>query len=306
LAGTNGHGFYGSGKTRKRKMKRLLILILVFPLAVASCELPFPLFYWWDKITAPYPVENLSLEEGSRMSKLGWAVYDYDADQVREDLEEGYDPNKSYNEGRWTGSTPLHIIAESFYDTFTHEQFGQDIPNPPPDVAMIQLLVEAGADINQRPYIWDRIYRYNDIESILRRRSFIKTDVFPQTEEERERLLLIQNTGYAKRFVEDSNRVLEAFLKAGADPDMRGHSVPFSGYSIAGHMTDERAAKYFARGTRPVNEAIKKGMRWESQVDLLLQYTTLDKDSLKAARQSKDKAMVQKIKKLWKEQEARK
>jgi hypothetical protein len=70
-------------------------------------------------------------------------------------------------------------------------------------------------------------------------------------------------------------------------------------------MTDERAAKYFARGTRPVNEAIKKGMRWESQVDLLLQYTTLDKDSLKAARQSKDKAMVQKIKKLWKEQEAR-
>jgi hypothetical protein len=43
-------------------------------------------------------------------------------------------------------------------------------------------------------------------------------------------------------------------------------------------------------------------MRWESQVDLLLQYTTLDKDSLKAAKQSKDKAMIEKITKLWNEQ----
>ena len=70
-------------------------------------------------------------------------------------------------------------------------------------------------------------------------------------------------------------------------------------------MTLIEAEKYFAKGTRPINEAIKKGMRWENQVDLLLQYTTLDKDSLKAAKQSKDKAMIEKITRLWNEQNGR-
>jgi len=66
----------------------------------------------------------------------------------------------------------------------------------------------------------------------------------------------------------------------------------------------EEASEYFAKGTRPLYEAIKKGMRWESQVDLLLQYTTLDEDSLKAARESKDPAMIAKITRLWNEQNA--
>ena len=286
-------------------MKPLLILILVFPLAVASCDLLFPLFYWWDKITAVDPVEHLSFEEGSRMSKLGWAIFTLNVEQVRAYLEEGYDPDQSYGDEGWMSRNPLNMVARKFYDTFVREELGESIPNPPPDVAILELLVEAGADVNRRPFIWIRVYNYDDsdIVSILRTVSFIRHGVSPETEEERERLLLIQNTGYAKRFVEDSNSVIEAFLKAGADPDMRGHPVPFGARSEVGQMTDERAAKYFARGTRPVNEAIKKGMRWESQVDLLLQYTTLDKDSLKAARQSKDRAMVEKITRLWAEQE---
>jgi len=70
-------------------------------------------------------------------------------------------------------------------------------------------------------------------------------------------------------------------------------------------MTEEEANEYHAKGTRPINEAIKKGMRWESQVDLLLQYTTLDEDSLEAAKESKEPAMIEKINKLWNEQNAK-
>ena len=67
-------------------------------------------------------------------------------------------------------------------------------------------------------------------------------------------------------------------------------------------ITDEEANAYFDKGTRPVNEAIEKGMLWESQVDILLEYTLLDEESLRSAEKSRDSAMVKKIKKLWKEQ----
>jgi hypothetical protein len=99
--------------------------------------------------------------------------------------------------------------------------------------------------------------------------------------------------------------VLEAFLKAGADPDKRGHPYPYSYEAMRNRITDEEADEYFAQGTRPINEAIKKGIRWERQVDLLLQYTVLDEDSLIAARESRDPAMIEKITKLWDEQNAR-
>jgi len=105
-------------------------------------------------------------------------------------------------------------------------------------------------------------------------------------------------------FVNDANRVIEAFLKAGADPDKRGHPYPYTKEANWEKITDEEADEYFAKGTRPINEAIKKGIRWESQVDLLLQYTALDEDSLEAAEESKDPAMIEKITKLWKEQNA--
>jgi hypothetical protein len=68
------------------------------------------------------------------------------------------------------------------------------------------------------------------------------------------------------------------------------------------NFSDEEANAYFVQGTRPVNEAIKKGMVWESQVDLLLQYTGLDEASLEVARESGDPAMIGKINRLWIEQ----
>jgi hypothetical protein len=100
--------------------------------------------------------------------------------------------------------------------------------------------------------------------------------------------------------VHNASRLLAALLEAGADPDQLGSSSPYNWTD--GWMDDKGAQIRFAQGTRPLNEAIKKGMVWESQVDLLLKYTSLDEASLDAARESGDPGMVEKIEKLWNEQ----
>ena len=43
-------------------------------------------------------------------------------------------------------------------------------------------------------------------------------------------------------------------------------------------------------------------MNWESQVDILLEYTKLDEASLVAAQESRDLAMEAKIAALWRKQ----
>jgi len=107
-----------------------------------------------------------------------------------------------------------------------------------------------------------------------------------------------------KEQVATCNRVIQAFIDAGADPDMRGSPKPFE-HVITNvfFMNDWIASLYYRKGTRPINEAIKKGMEWESQVDLLLKYVKLDKDSLAAAQESGDPAMIDKITRLWDDQE---
>jgi hypothetical protein len=104
-------------------------------------------------------------------------------------------------------------------------------------------------------------------------------------------------------YIGDANRLLAAFLELGADPDKLGHPYPFSYDWKVPFLTDRRAEKYFSKGSRAINIAIEKGIMWESQVDLLLQYTKLDQESLKAAERSKDPAMIAKIEKLWDQQQ---
>jgi hypothetical protein len=219
------------------------------------------------------------------------AIYGEESDKVQAYLNKGFDPNYCHGECGWVDSNPLAVVAESFYNTYWRTFRGEKIPYPIPDIATLEVLVAGGADVNMRPYIWDRVRIHNnkDLNSLWGSSSVngkpdgIEADM-------------------KDCFIKDANRVLEAFLKAGANPDMLGHPYPFSPEAMKARITDEQAKGYFAKGTRAINEAIEKGLAWESQVDLLLKYTNLDEESLKAAERSNDPAMVKKIQKLWKAQ----
>jgi hypothetical protein len=220
------------------------------------------------------------------------AIYRIESEDVQTYLKNGADPNYCKGEAGWIDSNPLSVVAQHFYTTFWKEKYGKEIPEVMPDLAIFKLLFDAGADINKRPYIWERIYHSSN-----RRIASIKRDKLPVEETEKQIL----------DFINSANRILQLFLEKGADPDMLGDPRPYT-YAKPGTpdypMNDEKAKVYFARGTRPINEAIKKGSIWESQVDLLLQYTKLDENSLIAAKESGDLLMIEKISQLWERQKS--
>ena len=162
---------------------------------------------------------------------------------------------------------------------------------------MFDLLLLHGADVNKRPYVWYIVTRTksDDVERLWQSWLGSSVDGKPLVDAS-------EKDEYWKSSVEDENRLLRAFLKAGANPDMLGHPYPFSLDAERAGITDRQAKKYFAKGTRAINEAIEKGIAWESQVDILLQYTKLDEESLNAAQRSGDPEMIKKIQKLWEKQ----
>ncbi len=205
-------------------------------------------------------------------------------------FKQGVNPNFCIGEAGWSESNPLLILSGSRYDhTVIINIDGFD---PDSDIKTFHALIQAGADVNLFPYIWKLVYKNTNY--YLRK---MRIDLKREHKSEEE------ITYRQEKWVESSDRLLEAFIKAGADPDMRGDPYPFDWEKTRWNMTDEIALMYFKAGTRPINEAIKKGMAWEPEVDLLLKYVKLDEDSVKAAKASGDSAMIQKIELLWAEQE---
>jgi len=227
------------------------------------------------------------------------AIYNEDVNLVKKYLEAGADPNRCRGENGWVDSNPLKVVTEGFFNTYDYRnQKPEVMSETAPDAAIIRLLAAAGADVNRLPYVWDRVYRWgrknNGYKLIIDQRKFEGLPLDPVS-------IQIE----METHVRDANRVIAALLEAGADPDKPGHPFPFGYDWKVPFLTDKKANKYFMEGTRAINEAIEKGMQWESQVDLLLQYTKLDEESLKAAERSKDPAMIEKITKLWEIQEGR-
>ena len=237
-------------------------------------------------------------------------------DEIEDLLKAGVDPNRCEGVAGWYDSNPLCVMVSAV---------------PPPQrvictderqMQILRLLHEYGADIHRRPYIWYKVNEFNNeyLDDRLKSDySFLAGDIMNIENESElearddvpyfrriEKLaaqLEMEDSERDKKFmqyIDYSNKVIKVLLEMGADPDQKGHPFPFTREAIL-MMNDKKAAKYFAQGTRAINEAIEKGMRWESQVDLLLQYTSLDEESLNAARRSTDPKMIEKINALWKD-----
>jgi hypothetical protein len=296
-------------------MKRIIIialLIVIFISGITYLSLSGNLI---RLILFPFRANmNLGTKDGKMSKDLYTAVYTRDTNWVKELLEKGADPNNCKGECGWVDSNPLNILSELIDSTYLSPELIElmseksdtsDNDNPiyqqllyavknqnnPQDIHILDLLVKAGADINRRPYIWNRV---NKINNWLLDNSNSNKDNPIELKKE------------IDCYVKDSNRLIEAFIKAGADPDMKGHQFPFSSEGMDARITDDQAKEYFAKGSRPINAAIEKGIIWESQVDLLLKYTKLDEESLKASERSKDPRMIEKISKLWKVQISKK
>lgn len=238
-------------------------------------------------------LKAFQLKQIKNTSDLYRAIQHFDTDEVMELINKGADPNYCKGEIGWVESNPLGVL--SWYNTRHYFGSTRVNPDPLPDIAIFNILVNAGADINRRPYIWSHVNRVNneEFEHIIRHRK-INHESMDESDIIDEELQL----------VDDVNRLIKCFLSAGADPDKLGHPYPYSNNLGVLFLNDKKADKYFSKGTRAINEAIEKGILWERQVDLLLQYTKLDKESLEAAKRSNDPDMIEKINKLWELQQA--
>src|SRR5574344_793512 len=249
-------------------------------------------------------LSNVEADDVIKLSKYQFynAIYMQNVELVKKHLEAGYDPNKCRGEAGWVDSNPLRVFVEDCYsyrsgcelqmnDIKKLDDDNRDKPRA--DIAIFDSLIEKGADVHRLPYVWLRIYRFNNSH-------FFKNE---KSRNNRGISIAKEDIDYQDScWVEDVNYLLEALLKAGADPNMKGHPFPFGKSRELLFFSDKKAFKYFNsnEATTPINEAIKKGKKWESQVDLLLKYgAVVDEDSVKAAEAAGDDEMIKKIKDAW-------
>ena len=198
--------------------------------------------------------------------------YEFQMDLIKNILDSNIDPNYCYGECGWIESNPLLLLSQLHFDTYYRTQRNESIPDPTPDIELFNLLIDKGANIDLYPYVYAIVYR--------------KKIDFQMNEDEK-------NT-----YVEDSNRILKAFLDKGADPNAKGNHKAFDWQTYDDNLSYEGFQKMCKEpdATSPLYEAIKKGMLWESQVNLLLEYgAILDESCLEAAKLSGDKEMIDKI-----------
>ena len=254
------------------------IFIIVFSLFLIGCtnkrkESFMNLFYEteWNQMNEK--------EKNYRQFFNSIVRYEWEMDNVKKFLEEGFDPNYCKGECYWYDSNPLLCVANSSYSVYPRKKINEIIPDPTPDVVLLDLLLKYDADIYRYPYVW----------------IIVGAHYFPQGKNESDEEYL--------SYINDKNRLLKAFLERGADANAKANPENFIFNRENASLSYEEFCNQCKsdEATTPLYEAIKKGSMWESQVDLLLQYGAIPDDScIKAAELSGDEKMILKIQELMK------
>ncbi|MCL2130760.1 MAG: hypothetical protein FWH35_10470 [Treponema sp.] len=197
------------------------------------------------------------------------SLQDRDIISIKEHLESGINPDYSLNrlylnKLYWEDRNPLWLILSGEYG---------DV-----EIDIIRILIDFGANVNLRPYVWHTL------------------DHRILTEDNIEWMNAAKGRFITGTTVDLMYKKIEILLQAGADVDYKGapnrQLIP---------ATDKNYKKYFEQeGSRPINYAIKKNL--PTIVDLLLQYTTLDEESLDTAKLSENPLMIEKINIMWEKQ----
>ncbi|WP_315451141.1 hypothetical protein [uncultured Treponema sp.] len=236
--------------------------------------------------------DNISNEQRKQARAFYNAIvrYEWEPEKVKEMLAAGADPNYCYGECGWIQNNPLIETARSmFFDAAGFKKAYGYVPDPLPDEGRLIDLLNYGADIHKYPYAWIIVYRYGNY--------YIHDE---QLKEQDKNLM----DYYISDYIKNANRLLSAFIRMGASVDAKGNHIAFDWQTYNDNLSYEDFCKLCktSEATTPLYEAIKKGMQWESQVDLLLKYgAQLDESCKKAAQESGDTAMIEKINKLAEE-----
>lgn len=270
-----------------RNMKMFFIILLIVIVSVVCSKIFFSQSLPSQRATYYGDVpksKRLLLGFGDQISHEANFGPSGRENDVKDYLAAGLDPDyclKMYD--GWQFRNPLMLFCSDFLLLSYYEK---DYILPNYDVEVFNQLINAGADINKYPYIWANVYLHND--DMIR--------IFKRDHENSENDVKT----FIPCYISDCNRSLKMFLDAGADVNRKGSPVPFE-KNICEKISEAKIQKYFNSpdSTSPIYEAIKKGMIWESQVDLLLKYgAILDESCLDAAKLSGDEAMIKKVKTL--------
>ena len=270
-----------------RNMKMFFIILLIVIVSVVCSKIFFSQSLLSQRATYYGDVpksKRLLLGFGDQISHEANFGPSGRENDVKDYLAAGLDPDyclKMYD--GWQFRNPLMLFCSDFLLLSYYEK---DYILPNYDVEVFNQLINAGADINKYPYIWANVYLHNDDMIRIFKRDHENSENDVET--------------FIPCYISDCNRSLKMFLEAGADVNRKGSPVPFE-KNICEKISEAKIQEYFNSpdSTSPIYEAIKKGMVWESQVDLLLEYgAILDESCLDAAKLSGDEAMIKKIKSL--------